>query len=323
MLRQETSRLTQFHPHHAGERAPMTATISEFSTSLADAVERAGSYTVRVNARGRYGSSGIVWANGIVLTADHTIERDDDISITQADGSDLPAKIAGRDPRSDLAVLKIDGLEVSAAPRSNDGRVGSLVLAVGRSGGGDNGLGASLGIVSSIGMLGQERRRRRGGGKSIESIIRPDLTMYPGFSGGPLIDTSGAMVGVNTSGFRGQPLTIPHSTINEIVGQLLTHGRLRRGYLGMTSQPVRLPESIAATAGQDSGLLAVGVEDDSPASQGGIMIGDILIAVGGDPVRDTDDLRSALGPDLAGQPTALRILRGGEPKDLTVTIGER
>ena len=131
------------------------------------------------------------------------------------------------------------------------------------------------------------------------------------------------MVGVNSSGFRGQPMTIPHATVNEIVGQLLTHGRLRRGYLGMTSQPVRLPEAIATLAGQESGLLAVGVEDESPADEAGLMIGDILIGVGGEPVRDTDDLRSALARNLTGQPTALRILRGGEPMELTVTIGER
>ncbi|HYI16327.1 MAG TPA: trypsin-like peptidase domain-containing protein [Thermomicrobiales bacterium] len=301
----------------------MTVSINEFSNSLADAVERAGGYTVRVNARGRYGSSGIVWAEGIVLTADHTIERDEEITITLPDGSDLPATIAGRDPRSDLAVLKVEGLTLAAAPRAENGRVGSIALAVGRSGGGENGIGASLGIIASVGALGRGRRRRRGGKASVESVIRPDLTMYPGFSGGPLIDTSGAMIGVNTSGFRGQPLTIPHAAIGEVVEQLLTHGRLRRGYLGMTSQPVRLPEAVATTAGQETGLLAVGVEEDSPASTGGVMIGDILIGVGDEPVRDTDDLRSALGPDMAGQPATLRILRGGELRELTVTIGER
>lgn len=301
----------------------MAASINDFSKSLADAVERASGYTVRVNARGRYGSSGIVWADGIVLTADHTIERDEEITITLPDGSDLPATIAGRDPRSDLAVLKVDGLTLAAAPRAEDSRVGSIALAVGRSGGGENGIGASLGIISSTGAMGRGRRRRGRGKTAVESVIRPDLTMYPGFSGGPLIDTSGAMVGINTSGFRGQPLTIPHAAIGEVVEQLLTHGRLRRGYLGMTSQPVRLPESIAATAGQETGLLAVGVEEDSPASQGGVMIGDILIGVGGEPVRDTDDLRTALGPELAGQPAVLRILRGGEARELNVTIGER
>jgi S1-C subfamily serine protease len=297
--------------------------ISELSNSLADAVEGAAGYTVRVNARGRYGSSGIVWDSGIVLTADHTIERDEDITVTLPDGSELPATIAGRDPGSDLAVLKVDGLTLAAAPKADDGRVGNLVLAVGRSGGGENGIGASLGIIASIGAFGRGRRHRRRGGGTGQVDIRPDLTMYPGFSGGPLIDTSGAMVGVNTSGFRGQPLTLPNAAIGEVVEQLLTHGRLRRGYLGMTSQPVRLPDAIAATAGQETGLLAVGVEDDSPASTGGIMIGDILIGVGGEPVRDTDDLRSALGPDVAGQPVVLRILRGGEVRELNVTIGDR
>jgi S1-C subfamily serine protease len=300
----------------------MTGTINEFSNGLADAVERASGYTVRVNARRRYGSSGIVWADGIVLTADHTIERDEDISVTLPDGSDLPATIAGRDPGSDLAVLRVAGLPLAAAPRAEDRRVGSLVLAIGRLHG-DSGVGASLGIISHAGTPMRGRRRRRGGGMAVESVIRPDLTMYPGFSGGPLIDTSGAMVGINTSGFRGQPLAIPHAAASEVVEQLLAHGRLRRGYLGMSSQPVRLPESAATTAGQETGLLAIGVEDDSPAGKGGIMIGDILIGVGGEPVRDTDDLRSALGPEQAGQPTTLKVLRGGELRELTVTIGER
>lgn len=300
----------------------MTSDLNQFSTSLADAVERAGGYTVRVNARRRHGSSGIVWGDGIVLTADHTIERDEEITVTLPDGSDLPATIAGRDPRSDLAVLKVEGLTLAAAPKAAGHRVGSLVLAVGRSGHGENSLGASLGIIASVGSFGHGRRRRRGR-SSVESIIRPDLTMYPGFSGGPLIDTSGAMVGINTSGFRGQALTIPHAAIGEVVEQLLTHGRLRGGYLGMTSQPVQLPEAIATAVGQESGLLAIGVEDGSPASSGGVMIGDILLAVGDEVVRDTDDLRSALGPDVAGQPSTLKILRGGQPMELAVTIGER
>ncbi|HEX5165220.1 MAG TPA: trypsin-like peptidase domain-containing protein, partial [Thermomicrobiales bacterium] len=206
----------------------MTGTIQEFSNGLADAVERAGGYTVRVNARRRYGSSGIVWADGIVLTADHTIERDEDISITLPDGSDLPATIAGRDPGSDLAVLRVTGLTLAAAPRAEERRVGSLVLAIGRLHS-ESGLGASLGIISHAGTPMRGRRRRRGGGMAVESVIRPDLTMYPGFSGGPLIDTSGAMVGINTSGFRGQPLAIPHTAAADVVEQLLAHGRLRRG----------------------------------------------------------------------------------------------
>src|SRR4051812_11113099 len=149
------SRRIELQPHHAGERDQMTTQLNEFSASLADAVERAGGDAVRVNARGRYGSSGVVWAEGIVGTADHTIERDEEISVTLPDGTDLAATIAGRDPRSDLAVLRVEGLTLAAAPRSEDGRVGSLVLAVGRSGGGANGIGASLGIISSIGAFGR------------------------------------------------------------------------------------------------------------------------------------------------------------------------
>jgi S1-C subfamily serine protease len=293
----------------------MSNGLAGLNEALAGAIERAAGYTVRVNARGRHGASGIAWSDGVVLAADHTVERDEDITVTLPDGREVEATIAGRDPGSDLAVLRVEG-GTDPAPRAAEPRVGHLVVAVGRSGG--SGVGASLGIVSAVGRTWRTR-----GGARIDGFIRPDLVMYPGFSGGPLIDISGLMIGINTSGLGSAALTIPTTAADAIVEQLLRHGRLRRGYLGLTSQPVRLPEAIAATAAQDTGLLVIGVEASSPAEQAGAIVGDILVAIDDQPLRDTDDLRSVLRADLSGQPSTLRLLRGGVARELTVTIGER
>lgn len=277
---------------------------------FADAVESAGAWTVGVDARRRYGASGIVWADGVVVTADHVVERDEDIVVILPDGSEATATLAGRDHANDVAVLRVDGLP-APAPRATTPRVGDICLAVGRPGGN---VSASLGIVSAVGTLW---RRRRGGRRQ---VIRPDVTLYPGFSGGPLISAGGELLGMSSSGRFGV-LAVPAAQLEPIVAELLAHGRRRRAYLGMTSQPVALPD--AAAAGQETGLLVVGIEPESPAASGGLMVGDIVVGIGDAAIRDTDDLREALSPELAGSATTVRILRGGAPQSVDVTIGER
>lgn len=293
-----------------------TNPLTELSDALALAVERAGAYTVRVNARRRLPASGIAWADGIVLTADHVIERDEEITIGLPNGSDVPATIAGRDPGSDLALLRA-ATGLAPAPRAGAARVGHLVLAVGRPGA--NGLTAAMGVVSAIGGPW-----RSGRGSTIEGYIRADVTMYPGFSGGPLVDTEGRVIGINSSGIsRVGGVTIPAAAAQTIVDALLQHGRLRRGFLGVTSQPVRLPAVIAGAAGQETGLLIARVAPDSPAEKGGLLIGDIVIGLAGRPVADADDLQALLGPERVNQPVPIRIVRGGEIREITVTLGER
>lgn len=287
--------------------------LRALSDALAAAAERGGAATVRVNARRRLPASGIAWAEGIVVTADHVIERDDNLSITLPDGKDVSATIAGRDPASDIAVLRAaHGL--APAARATETRVGHLALALGR---GTGTLTASMGVVSAISAAG---RPGRSGG--IEQYIRADVTMYPGFSGGPLVDVDGAVIGLNSSALGGGA-TIPMAEAQKIVDALQQHGRLKRGFLGVTSQPVRLPQAVAATAGQETGLLIARVEPGTPADQGGLMIGDIIVGMGGAPVRDTDELQVQLGPDRVGQPTVVRIVRGGELREVSVTVGER
>src|SRR5215211_2356857 len=284
--------------------------LQELSDALAAAVERASAYTVRVNARRRMPASGIAWADGVILTADHVIERDEEITVTLADGKSVAATIAGRDPGSDLAVLRAQ-TGLAPAPRSQDAKVGHLVLAVGRPG--DTGLTAAMGVISAIGGPWQSGR-----GATVEGYIRADITMYPGFSGGPLVDTAGRVVGINSSGIgRTGGLTIPVSAAEKIVAPLLAHGKLKRAFLGLTSQPVSLPQALKDAAGQDAGLLVARVASGTPAEQGGILIGDIVVGLGGQPVRDTDELQRVLTPDRVGQATPLRIVRGGEIREIT------
>ncbi len=295
--------------------------LSVFSDSLADAVERAGRSIVRVDARRRQSASGVIWsADGLVLTADHVLERDEDLTVRLADGRSAGARIVGRDTGTDLALLKADANGSTPIQQGGTPRIGALALLVARP---DGQLATSIGVVSA---LGGPARTMRGG--RLEGFIRTDATFYPGFSGGPLVDTSGRMIGLATSYFgqgQGSGLVIPLETARRVTTALQSHGRVRRGFLGLSSQPVALPEALRGRLGtqQESGLLVVGVEPGGPSEQAGLMIGDVLVALGGQPVRNTDDLRDLLGPERVGQATPARVIRGGEPRDLSVTIGER
>ncbi|MCC7365506.1 MAG: trypsin-like peptidase domain-containing protein [Dehalococcoidia bacterium] len=298
---------------------PETGLLTQLSDAMAAAVERAGRSTVLVNARRRLPASGIAWAaDGLVVTSDHVIEREDDITIGLPGGEEVAATIAGRDPGSDVAVLRASGATLDPAARGGELRTGHFVLAVGRPQPGEP--MASFGVVSAV---GGPWRTFRGG--QVDGYIRSDTTLFPGFSGGPLVNAAGEVAGMNSSRLgRGAGLTIPVAALATVVDALLAGGRIRRGYLGIGSQQARLPEALAAKAGgQATGLLVVGVEPGSPADAAGLLVGDILVALAGSPTPDTDDLQQLLGPQAVGQATPARILRGGEPRDITITIGER
>lgn len=295
--------------------------LAQLSDGLAAAVERAARSTVTVAARSRIAATGIVWAaDGVVLTCDHVIEREDDITVGLPDGRDVKAALVGRDPGSDLAVLRVDAGSLVPADRvtAGDVRVGHLVLAVGRPS--KEGPMASLGVV---GAIGGPWRTVSGG--QVDGYLRSDTTFYPGFSGGPLVTADGRVAGVNSSRLgRGAGLTIPAPAAETIAAALLSGGRIRRGYLGIGSQQARLPAALsAAVGGQATGLLVVMVEPGSPAETAGLLIGDILAAVRGHALTDLDSLQAVLGPDSVGKPTPVTVLRGGERRELSVTVGER
>jgi S1-C subfamily serine protease len=293
--------------------------LVELSDALADAAEKAGKATVLVNARRRMPASGIAYAADLVLTADHVIEREDDIKVTLADGTEVSAKVAGRDAGSDLAVLKLERAAATAAEVTRSpARLGQLALVLGRPS--PDGIEASLGTVSAI---GGPIRTGRG---MLERYIRTDSISYPGFSGGPLVAADGTVLGVNTSGLaRGAAITIPADIAWKIADTLVKNGRIKRGYLGIRSQAVEIAAAAQKALGREqaTGLLIIGVENDSPASNGGLMVGDILVAVAGAPVVHHDELFSRLDGDVAGTSTPIEILRGGQPQTLSVMVGER
>jgi S1-C subfamily serine protease len=293
--------------------------LSAFSDQLAQAVEGVGGSVVRVEARRRYPSTGAVWtADGLILTADHALEREEDITVGLPDGRSATATIAGRDGASDLAILRVEAQGLQPITRGPEPRVGHVALVVARPG---QSLATTIGVVSAI---GGRARTWRGG--RLEGVIFTDASLYPGFAGAPLVDTSGRMLGLIASQFgQGAGVAVPLAVAERVAASLQSHGRIKRGFLGIQSQAVAIPESLRTRGGvtQESGLLVVGVERGGPAERGGLLIGDVLVALGGQPVTNTEDLLSALGPERVGQQTPLRVIRGGESQDVTVTIGER
>lgn len=297
------------------EENPLTA----LSNAMVSAVTKAGAATVMVDARRRLPASGIMYAPDMILTAEHVVERDDDIRVALPDSSELPAAVVGRDPGSDLALLRLDGITAIAELAPGEARIGQLVLALGRPN--TDGIQASLGVIS---MVGGPVRTGRGG--LLERYMRTDAVPYPGFSGGPLVDSAGRVLGLNTSGLaRGASLAIPVSLAWQIAETLAKYGRVRRGYLGVRSQPVEIPAAQRKDIGRDqtSGLLLVNVEGGSPAETGGLLVGDIIVAISGQPVSEPDELLATLVGDAVGKPTSIKILRGGVSQTITVTIGER
>src|SRR5213080_5365391 len=268
----------------------MSTVLQSLSTELADAVESAGRAVVAIHARRRIPASGVHWRPGVVVATHHTINRDDNITVTIPDGTTAPATLAGRDPGTDLAVLKLAAQNLPAASLRTDlpPKVGELVIALGRLG---PGVTASWGVVSRV-----DGPWRTWHGAEIDSLLRLDLAIYDGFSGGPLIDAAGRVLGINTSGLaRGVPVTIPVATVERVVTELLERGNIRRAYLGIGTHPVRVPESLARKLELqvDVALLIVSVEQGGPADRDGVLLGDVLLELDGAAVRDpTDVLRS-------------------------------
>ena len=291
-------------------------TLSSLSNDAAAAVERAAPSLVTVRARRRLPSTGIRWRPGLVVTAEHTVRMDEDITVVTPDGRTLPARLAGRDPGTDLAVLTVDDGDASAATIGDDGalRVGQIVLALG------HGPRASLGVV---GELGPRWRSWRGG--EIDRLVRLDLVLYPGFSGGPLVDATGAVLGVCTSGLaRDARLAVPAATVTRVAEQLARTGRVARGYLGVGMQPVPLPGALRAALNlpRETGLIVVMVVPEGPAARAGVLLGDVLVALDGAPVADLADVHARLGAERIGTTVPAVVVRAGARAELSITVGE-
>ena len=299
---------------HAGGMESVNSLL-ELSNQLAHAVEIGEQAVVAVNGRPHVPSSGILWRAGVVVTTDHTLKRDEDLTVTLPDGRNLPATLAGRDPGTDLAVLRLaddSGKSTVAAKTVPDASVkpGNLVLALGRRG--KDGISASFGVLSAISGAW---RTWRGG--QIERFIRPDVNVYIGFSGGALVDVEGHVIGLNTTGLtRGTGITLPASTVSRVTDELLSRGRVRRGFLGVGLHPVQLPDS-------SKGLIVLSLEPNGAALKAGVFVGDILLTLDGEPVNDTDDVQSHLGGDQVGKTVVAEVLRGGSRLKIGIVPAER
>ncbi|MEA2687795.1 MAG: serine protease DegQ [Candidatus Eremiobacteraeota bacterium] len=286
--------------------ATETSALVALSNDVAGTVERVAPGIVAVEARSRIGSSGFYIRPDLILTADHALESDE-VEIVRADGKTESATIAGRDPSTDLALLRVENAGAPLEFASADAlRVGAIVLAVARDDDGD--LAASMGVISAV---GGPWRTWHGG--QIDRFVRPDLSLYPRFSGSPLVDVTGRVIGLNTGGLsRRQSLTVPAATIQRVVDALLSRGgRIPRGYLGVALQAVQ------------GGAIVLGVEPDSPADKGGLIVGDIIAAIGGQRVEDADDVHAQFGGATVGATLGIDVLRGGTPKHVDVIVGER
>jgi len=299
----------------------MQSTLTSFSNELAKLVEDFQPYVVAVHTGSRFPSSGVHWRPGIIVTADHTIRREEDIQVTLPDGKRADAALAGRDPGTDLAALKVEGLG-SPAPQTAGGdavKAGELALVLGRSP--DSGPNASLGVISAV---SGPWRTWRGG--RLDNYIRLDATMFPNSSGGAVVDVRGRLLGIATSALsRIAGLAIPAISVNRVLDVLVAKGHVPRGYLGIGAQPVGIPDALRAILSltAKSGIMVVKVESGGPAEKAGILLGDILVSLGDAPLEEFEDLQSISDSGIIGKQVKARVIRAGAIQELSITVGER
>ena len=297
----------------------MAGFLVDFSNELANAVERAGASVISVPEGGREGVSGTIWREGVAVTAEHTIRGLDEVDVMTPSGETVKAAVVGRDYGTDIAVLRVPGAG-SGATIADDGqvRVGEIVLSVGRRK--DEGLAATYGLISAIGGPW-----RTGQGARIDRWLRLDLNPFPGFSGGPVVNARGEVIGMATSGPRRTAATIPASTVNRVVEQLLLRGHIARGYFGVGIQPVQFPEGAARSLGIEAerGLLVVMVEPGGPAANAGVLLGDIVVRIDGSELMGANSLQASLDSDKVGLSVPVDVVRGGKLVQLHVVVGER
>ena len=313
--------------------------LLSLSNNLADIVEKVGHSIVTIHGR-RMSSSGIHWQQNIIVTAEETLKRTEDITVTLPDNRTVAATLIGRDRTTDIAVLKLENLELPIVEIGDASalKVGQIVQAVGRS----NSLNASIGVASRgdsvsrpaaqnsinatmgvVSALSGSWRSSYGG--LIDQFVRLDLNLYPNMEGSALVAATGQVVGMTVSGPRRTVISIPAATINRVVEQLLSKGHIARGYLGLGMQPVRLPETLKNSLNLASvgGVIAINIESDGPADKSGILIGDILIAINNNPISDTHEIQAMLGSENVGKTLNVQIIRGGILVEVALTVGEK
>jgi S1-C subfamily serine protease len=297
----------------ANQASPLRALSNELSAL----VGRAAASVVRVDDGSRLTATGVIWsADGAVVTTSHGVERDEEIAVELMDGTVLPAALVGRDPDTDLALLKVQAGDLVPIERAeaDSAAIGSLVVALARPG--RSGLQATLGIISA-------RNETQSAGRA-EYLLHTDADMFPGFSGGALLDMEGKILGLTNLMFgRGRGIALGTPIVENVTRALLANGRVQRGYLGVRTQQVSLPAALRESLGleQESGLLVAQVEPGSPADSGGLMLGDTIVRLGDEAIGDVDALRRHLRMNPPGTAVTIGLLRGGEVREAQVVLG--
>lgn len=298
----------------------MPNTLSSLSADLASAVDKTSSSVVNVHGRPRLPSSGLVWRNGLIITADAALRRDEDLRVTLPDGNTVPATLKGRDATTDLALIACETGSAKPIEFSNGApKPGGIVLTVGRTA--DTGAIATMGIISGVSSQWQTWR----GGK-LDEFVRLDVSLYPTSTGGAVVNAEGGILGMVTAGLsRSSVIAITRSTIERVAETLSTRGHIARGYLGIGLQPVAIPDALRQQLNieQTSGVMALNVEANGPAGHAGVLIGDVILSLGDQPITELETLHAALDSSTVGKQLPLRILRGGALQQLSVTVAER
>ena len=287
----------------------MSNVLKDLSDATTAVVETAARFVVAVNGRERGGASGVIVRPGVVVTAEEALERDEEVAVILPNGQEAAAIVVGRDPTTDVAVLRVRGADVAEPAEGAIPKAGAIVIAVGRVG---KDVVAALG---SVAFVGEAWRSSQGG--TIDAMIRADITLRPATEGGALVDAEGKLVGMAVFGPRRRVLAIPHATIVRAVDHILAHGSVVRGYVGVNVQPV-------STDGESGrGAMVVGLDGDGPAKKAGILLGDIVLTWNGDAVNGTRGIINRLGPSSVGQGVKLGLSRAGNPVEVSVTVAAR
>jgi len=293
------------------------ASLWQLSNELADTAAAVAASVVQVRGHRRPGT-GLVYADDMVLTTVRALGREDGLHVTRPDGSAVDAELVGWDPATNLALLRATGMGLPPlTPGATPPRVGNLALAIARSW--SNALTASAGIVAVIGGPLPTGRRR-----AIDEVIRTTAPMHDGFSGGAFVDAGGALIGVTTAArIRGLGVVIPASIAWKTAATVMEQGGVKRGYIGIAAQPVTLPEEQWPGSDGQGAVLVTAVAGGSPAARAGVIVGDVMLELDGHRLASPEDLLDLLQGDRVGRPVTLRILRGGAPIDVAVTVEER
>jgi len=299
----------------------MNGILQQVSKEVSSAIAKVSGSIVAVDGRSGHTSSGIVWRKDLILTAAHAVRRDAAIGVILAPGQTIVARLAGRDRSSDIALLRTDKeMDQPTMPFGDSASlsVGDFSIAIARTRRGN--IVASSGIIS--GLMGEWQV----GQTRIDQFIRPDLTLYPGFSGGALVDAAGNLMGLNTSGLlRGKPIAIPSSTLTRIAEEIAASGHVARPYIGLVMQPVEIPQSLRQSAGIESstGLLVMNVEPGGPSDTAGVLLGDILMKLDGKAFDSLHDLQNLIAGKKSGDTAQLDLIRGGQRVEKIIKIGSR